>query len=143
MLREKARDYKVLNCIATQTVTGSSVLGDGIDLQGFNSAFFIVNVGANGGTLDGSNRVALRIDDSDDNSTFDEVTDTGKTGGFSVTSSGSFQVIEQDSEANQTYKVAYTGDKRYIRVRCHVLAGTVSLPISATAFLGDGLAPQT
>lgn len=140
-LTEQASAYKIISTIAAQTLTSSDVNGAGIDLQGFGSAFISVNVGANGGTLNGSNKLDLKLEHSDDDSTYTAVTDLGEAGGYTVDNSGIFATIDAGGEAAMTYKTAYTGIKRYIRVVADV-TGTISLPVSVVALLGDGLKPQ-
>lgn len=143
MLTEKARYFKIQNTIAPQTLTDGDVNGSGIDLKGFNDAFFVVSVGANGGTLDGSNNVTFALQDSDDNSTYAAVTESGLAGGFTVNgTTGVFATVDAGADAAQTYKVAYTGNKRYVRLVADV-TGTISLPVGAVSLLGSGIVPQT
>jgi hypothetical protein len=143
MLTEKASLFKTTTAIASQTLTSSDVNGTVIDTQGFNTLFFTVNVGANGGTLDGSNKVDFKLQHGDASNLSDAVavTDTGMSGGFTVDSNGIFATVDTGSEAGQVYKVAYTGIKRYVRLVADV-TGTISLPVGATAQLGDGLVVQ-
>lgn len=141
MVVEKASFYSATPAIAPQTLTSSDVNGSGIDRQGFNSVFFVVNIGANGGTLDGSNNLDLVLQDSDDDSTYTDVTDTGLAGGATIDSAGVFATIDAGGEAAQVYKVAYTGSKQYVRLQADV-TGTISLPVSGVALLGSGVVPQ-
>lgn len=141
MLTEKASHYKVQNAIPAQVLTTSDVNGTGIDIQGFNDVFFVVNVGANGGTLDGSNNVTFVLQDSDDNSTFADVTDSTLAGGYTVDANGVFTTVDAGGEAATAYKVAYTGNKRYVRLQADV-TGTISLPVSASSLLGSGIVKQ-
>ena len=141
-LTEKASAFKVVSAIASQTLTATDVNGSGIDMQGFASLWFSANIGANGGTLDGSNSLVLKLEHSDDGSTYTAVTDIGEAGGYTVdATTGAFATIDASGAAALTYKVGYTGIKRYVRIVADV-TGTISLPVSVVALLGDGLKPQ-
>ena len=141
-LTEQASAFKVVSTIAAQTLTGTDVNGSGVDTQGFGSLWISANIGANGGTLDGSNNLVLKLEHSDDDSTYTAVTDIGEAGGYTVdASTGAFATIDAGGEAASTYKVAYTGIKRYVRIVADV-TGTISLPVSVVALLSDGLKPQ-
>jgi|TARA_A200000159_G_C7075473_1_gene236199 hypothetical protein len=140
-LTERASAFKIVNTLNAQTLTSSDVNGSTVDTKGFNSCFIAVNIGANGGTLNGSNNVTFVLQDSDDDSTWADVTSSALAGGYTVDSSGVFATIDDGAEDEASAKVAYTGNKRYVRVQADV-TGTISLPVSAQALLGDGLKPQ-
>ena len=141
---EKASAFKTEIAVNSQTLTSSDVNGAVIDLQGFNSVFFVVNVGANGGTLDGSNNVTFVLQEGDlsNGSDMADVTSTNLTGGFAIDANGVFATVDAGGEAETAYKVAYTGIKRYVRLQADV-TGTISLPVGATALKGDGFKPQS
>jgi hypothetical protein len=143
MLTEKASLYRASIAITPQTLTSTDVNGAIVDVSGFNDLFFVVNIGANGGTLNGSNKLDLKILHGDvaDLSDGVAITETGLVGGFTIEAGGIFATIDAGGEASATYKVAYTGSKRYVRLVADV-TGTISLPVSATALLGSGLVPQ-
>lgn len=143
MLSEKASLFKAQLGTASVTLTTNDVNGSIVDTQGFNSLWFVVNVGANGGTLNGSNKVDFKLQHGDiaDLSDALAVATIGEAGGYSVDTNGVFATVDAGGEASAVYKVAYTGNKRYLRVVSDV-TGTISLPISITAILGDGLVPQ-
>jgi hypothetical protein len=143
MLSEKASLVKGQLSIGCVTLTSTDVTGVTIDVQGFNSVSFFVNIGANGGTLNGTNRVDFKLQHGDNSNLSDvtAVSNIGEAGGYTVDSAGTFTTIDASGEVSAVYKVAYTGSKRYVRVVADV-TGTISLPVSVTALLGDGLAPQ-
>lgn len=144
MLTERASIYKVQLGTAAVVLTTSDVNGTIIDTLGFNSLFFTVNVGANGGTLNGSNKVDFKLQHGEaaDLSDAVAVATAGEAGGYTVDTNGVFLTVDAGGKASAVYKVAYTGNKRYVRVPSDV-TGTVSLPVAITAFLGDGIAPQS
>lgn len=143
MLSEKASLVKAQLGTGAVTLTTSDVNGTVVDTQGFNSLFFVINVGANGGTLNGSNKVDFKLQhgNASDLSDAVAVATVGESGGTTIDSNGIFATVDAAGEVSTTYKVAYTGSKRYVRVVSDV-TGTISLPVSITALLGDGLAPQ-
>lgn len=143
MLSEKASLVKAQLGTASVTLTTTDVNGSVVDVQGFNSLYFVINVGANGGTLNGSNKVDFKLQHGDVSDLSDAVAvaTVGESGGTTIDSNGLFATVDAGGEASAVYKVAYTGNKRYVRVVSDV-TGTISLPVAITAILGDGLAPQ-
>jgi len=87
-----------------------------VDSQGFSSVTHVVNVGANGITFSSSNKVDIKLEDSDDNSSFSAVTSNTHVVGATVDSNGIFQTIDADGDCNAVYAIGYVGGKRYSRV---------------------------
>jgi hypothetical protein len=116
--------YDLSNKIATgisvkSAVISSNTTGSGVDLDGYNSAVMIVNVGAEGVTLSGSVYFEVAIEHSDDNSTFTACTQANIVDG-TIASSGIFYKIDGSGEGDpdttgKIYRVGYVGGKRYIR----------------------------
>jgi hypothetical protein len=106
--------------------------GTGVDLQGYEGAEVIANVGLSGDTLSGTVKIALELEESDDDSTYTDVADAdmlGETGA----GSGEFALIDDPAEDELTYKVGYIGAKRYIRVVWNITGThTVGTPGSAS-----------
>jgi hypothetical protein len=82
---------------------GGAVLGTGVDLAGAEAALIILNAGA------ATAAAVVKVQESDDNSTFTDVADTdligitGNAAGFTAT-------------ASTVQKISYVGAKRYVRV---------------------------
>jgi len=142
VLTERASSFKIENAIDAVVLTSSDTDGSTIDTQEFNTVFFAVNVGANGGTLDGSNYVEFTLQDSSDGSTWADVDDSTEAGGTTISGTGVWATVDAGGEAESTYKIAYTGTERYVRLQADI-TGTISLPVGAVAVLGDGLCPQS
>ena len=87
-----------------------------IDQQGFSSVTHIVNVGAPGITFSTSNKIDIKLEDSDDNSSFSAVTANTSVTGGTVDSNGIFQTIDANGDCNKVYAIGYVGGKRYSRV---------------------------
>lgn len=105
--------------VAPQSI-GGAVNGTGIDTSVGESALVVLNNGA------ATAAATIKIQESDDNSTFTDVADTDLIG-LTLNSAGVAQT------ASTIVKVSYIGVKRYIRVA--TTAGTAAL-FSAEVILG-------
>ena len=99
--------------------------GTGVDLQGYESAPDLVDVGAEGDTLSSSVFFEVSLEESDDNSTFTDVEQAGIVDG-TIASGGIFLKLDGTTGGDPDttggiFRVGYVGGKRYIRV---VLAKT-------------------
>jgi len=99
--------------------------GTGVDLQGYESATVLVDVGAEGDTLSSSVHFEVSLEESDDNSTFTDVAQAGIVDG-TIAAGGIFLKMDGTAGGNPDtaggiFRVGYVGGKRYIRV---VLAKT-------------------
>lgn len=111
--------------------------GTGIDLQGFESATLIIDMGAEGITLSGSNKIEIELQDSDDNSTFAAVTDSNSVIGATPDSNGKVATFDDNAECPSVAAVGYTGGKRYIRAVAN-FSGThgTGTPIAVSVIKG-------
>ena len=123
---------------AVQTAASN---GTGVDLQGYDSATIIADVGAEGDTLSSSVHFELSLEHSDDNSTFTDVAQADIVDG-TISSGGIWLKLDGTAGGNpdtagDIFRVGYRGGKRYIRV---VLAKTGShsngTPIGAFVMKG-------
>ena len=99
--------------------------GTGVDLQGYEGALVLVDVGAEGDTLSSSVHFEVSLEESDDNSTFTDVAQAGIVDG-TISSGGIFLNLDGTTGGDPdstgcVFRVEYVGGKRYIRV---VLAKT-------------------
>lgn len=99
--------------------------GTGVDLQGYESATVLVDVGAEGDTLSSSVHFEVSLEHSDDNSTFSDVVQADIVDG-TIAASGIFLKLDgttggNPDSAGDVFRVGYVGGKRYLRV---VLAKT-------------------
>jgi len=119
--------------------------GDTVDGQGFESVLHIVEIGAGGITFTTSNKVALELEESDDDSAWTDVTsandvnvNTNSSVGVVTApdSSGMFAEITSAAMDDMSYAIGYRGAKRYSRVVLN-FSGThgTATPISASAIL--------
>lgn len=101
-------------------VRSAAANGTGVDLQGYESATVLVDVGAEGDTLSSSVHFEISLEESDDNSTFTDVAQAGITDG-TISSGGIFLKLDGTTGGDPDttggiFRVGYVGGKRYIRV---------------------------
>lgn len=130
-------DVKYQQILDPATVTADAESST-VDIDGYGSACFLVNVGESGDALSGSVKIELEVEESDDDSTWTDVADAHLTNYVDGTNDGTFGVIDDAAEDDARYICGYTGIKRYIRVIVNV-TGTHSsgTPIAVTAVLGS------
>ncbi len=129
---------------ATATVTGTA-----IDRRGFESLVVSFAVGIGGIAFDATNRIDLRLQHSDDDSTWIDVIaadvneillPTGAQG--SVGATGIVRSIAAAHAAASLTKVGYVGNKRHVRpVFTFSGAHATATPVQAQVSLTDGNAP--
>ena len=107
---------------AVKTAAGN---GTGVDLQGYESATVLVEVGAEGDPLSSSVYFEVSLEHSDDDSTYTDVAQADIIDG-TISSGGIFLKLDGTANGNpdtagEIYRVGYVGGKRYVRV---VLAKT-------------------
>ncbi len=85
--------------------------GTGVDLQGFESATVIIDMGAEGITLSTTNKIEIELEHSDDDSTYTDVAAADVIGA----SSGTIGTFDANGEIPAVSSVGYIGGKRYIR----------------------------
>jgi hypothetical protein len=112
--------------------------GASVDLQGYESCTFVINLGTAGITLSGSNKIEFELEESTDDSTWTDVTASASVIGATPDSSGKIATYDASSEADSAATVAYIGDKRYVRVIAN-FSGThgTATPYSVTAIRGS------
>ena len=110
-----------------------------IDLRGFNSATVVFAVGQSGDTLSGSLCWTLKLQDSDDNSSYSDVTTAG------LVNSAASYVIDDAAKDETAYSFGYIGGKRYLKaVATKTGTHTNGTPIGVLALKGHAsLKPVT
>jgi hypothetical protein len=129
-MREMESCVDLVHAIDAQTVTsgGGAVNSGDIDRQGAEGMLFVYNIGDNGGdTLSGSNHFELKVEHADDDGTGsagayeavaddDVVLDTGLAAVQAPDASGIIIDIDDAAEDQASYKFAYKGDRRFVKV---------------------------
>lgn len=112
--------------VSTATKTSTA-----IDLQGYNGANVVFSIGLSGDTLSGSVYWTLKLQHSDDNSTYTDLA-AGDLNSNSLTS-----VVNSASLDETAYIFGYQGGKRYLKaVSTPTGTHTVGTPISIVAMRG-------
>lgn len=101
------------NVLATQhlnpVVSTTTKTSTAIDLQGYNSAIVLFSIGLSGDTLSGSVYWTLKLQHSDDNSTYTDLA-AGDLNSPSLTS-----VVNSAALDETVYNFGYQGAKRYLK----------------------------
>lgn len=119
MLRNLAQKIKSLMLLAAQSVT-ADINSASADLANFRNFAFLVSAG--NFTFTGVNKIALKLQESDDNSTFTDCDLTAYAG-------GAIKELAAVADANTVHVVEYKGHKKYVRLALDV-SGTVAAPIA-------------
>lgn len=106
MLRDMFTNLSAVTSLAPLVRTADAN-GTGVDLSRHSGATLLATVGAAGVTLSGTDKIEVKVEESDDNSTF-----TAVAAGDLL---GSTVVLDTPAEAGATYLIGYVGNKRYIR----------------------------
>ena len=93
----------------------SDANGTGVDLQGFESATVVIDMGAEGITLSSTNKIEIELEHSDDDATYTDVTSSADVIGATPDSNGVIATFDDPAEAPAISSVGYIGGKRYIR----------------------------
>lgn len=142
-LASRIKTVAVLGPIAATTDQNGS-----FDRAGFESCAVLFITGVGGITFDGTNKIDLVLQHSDDNSTFtavaaaDVVTTLpdGTEGAWA--SGGIVRSLQAAHAAKSVTKVSYIGNKRYIKP-IFDYSGThgTATPVASVAILSDGPIP--
>ena len=107
------------NLIAVQSlapaVRTADANGTGVDLQGFEGAMVIFDIGAEGDTLSGSVKVDVKLEHSDDDSSYSAVVSNNDITDGSIDSNGIWATFDDNAEAPAVVSIGYVGGKRYVR----------------------------
>jgi opacity protein-like surface antigen len=114
-----------------------------IDLQGYNAAEVLLQVGVGGITFDATNKIEFKLTHSDDDSTYTAV-DQDDVLGVTVGDGGIIKSLVAAHAAAAVYRAGYIGGKRYLKLLAD-FSGThgTATPIAATVIRMEGhLNPQ-
>ncbi len=144
--RDLHSNVKVVQHVAAQAITATNTPSNGVDLKGFESAEFLISVGAVTNIANSPQPTwAFKLQDSDDDSTFADVTNSDYVLVGSAaspvaapdSSTGVFLTIDDAAEDAATYRVGYVGPKRYVRVVATAANTPGSTPYAVVAVLGN------
>jgi hypothetical protein len=115
-----------------------------IDLQGYESAEILLDIGVGGITFSGTNKIEFILTHSDDDSTYTAVALADMLGLASIGAGGIIKALTSAHAAAAVYRCGYKGGKRYLKLLAD-FSGThgTGTPIAASVLLGNGFSnPQ-
>lgn len=144
--RDLHSNIKVVQHVAAQAITTTNTPSNGVDLKGFESAEFLIAIGTVTNIANSPQPSwAFKLQDSDDDSDFSDVTDSNVVLVGSAkspvaapnSSTGVFLTVDAAAEDAQTYRVGYVGAKRYVRVVATAANTPGSTPYAVVAVLSN------
>ena len=134
-MRDIASNLKVVQVIGPEALSADNT-PIALDRLGFETLMFTFGVGIGGITFTNTNKVEFVMTHSDDNTTFDPVTDDDVQGVTGITG-GIVKSLKTAHAAADVTKVGYVGDRRYVKLLAD-FGGTHGspTPISVAAVLG-------
>lgn len=129
MLRNYSSKIKVTQVLEPQAITADTASAS-IDCEAFGSAGFLVNVGTF--TFTGTNKIALELLVSDDNSSFVNAAEADLY--VSETAPAS-KILDTAGEGAACHFVEYRGNHRYVKLNLNV-SGTVNVIVGVAALQG-------
>ena len=114
MQTEEKNNFKVVTSIVP-AVRNADTNGTGVDTQGYNSLTLFAVVGDSADTLSGTNKIEIEMEESDDNSSYTDVSNAEVEGYVSATNTGTFGLINAPTGDQTTFVGGYKGGKRYAR----------------------------
>lgn len=121
-MKDTYHDNKAVQAIAP-AVVAANTNGTTVDLNGFDSALFVVNTGA----IDAAGDFGVKLQESD----------TGTSGWTDVAAEDLLGGAPATLAANAAYRIGYIGSKRKRFIRAVVTkAGGTSIALGVVAILG-------
>lgn len=132
-MQDLANNIKLVQSLAPAVRTADAN-GDGVDRQFYEGVTIVVDTGAEGITLSGTNKIEFELEHSDDDSTYSDMSSSDVNG--TLGSGGLFLTLDADGETPQISEIEYIGSKRYVRVVAN-FSGThgTGTPIGASVIL--------
>ena len=135
-MRDLLNNLALIQALDPDTIT-SDTNCTGIDRAGFESVTHIVNVGESGDTLSSSVYWDFVLQESDDDSTYTDVTDNDDVVGATVAAGGIFATIDAAAEDDTVLSIGYVGSKRYSRIQIDATGThTNGTPMAVTGVKG-------
>jgi hypothetical protein len=116
-MRDLVNAIAIANSVPPQTIAGANLTGAGVDLAGFGSATVVLVLGdidELGGSPVGGAKIDLRLQHSDDNAAWADVTEADVIGLSGVTAVVGGVVASTTGDAVPV-DVGYRGERRYLR----------------------------
>lgn len=132
-----ANNIAVEQVLAPQTIQGSALNSGNIDCRGFSAVAVVLAVGNIADTLDGSNRIDVKIEHADDDGTGSPAAYAacGDEDVLNATglASGQFLSIDAAGKESKRHVIGYRGGKRFIKVTATPVSLETGGPIAMLA----------
>ena len=118
IIREEKSNSRFKQLLAPVAIAADKDDIDALDVTGFDTASFMVTVGAhdNNNVPDGNNHLQVKLTHSNDNVNFTACDDHDVlTSLQGMLATGTFASIAAAPDENTAFMAGYTGDKRYVR----------------------------
>lgn len=108
-----------------------------IDLQGFDSAEIVLNIGVGGITFTSTNKIEFKLTHSDNGTDYEAVTVDDVLGVDAVDTGGIIKALKTAHAAAAVYRFGYIGSRRYLKLLAD-FGGThaSATPIAASVIKG-------
>jgi hypothetical protein len=138
-LRELKNSLGVTSLLLPAANLTADTNSSSVDTRGFDSTMVVAHVGNSADVLSGSVFIELELEESDDDSVWNDCADIDvlDVSSETTTNTGTFALIDAPAEDSRPFKAAYIGNKRYVRLVVNVTGThTSGTPISAVAVQG-------
>lgn len=113
-MKDMHNNISVDQAIALDTLDADNV-PVAVDLSGFKSAAILLAIGAGGITFTGTNKIEFKLTHSDDDVTYNNVTDIDMLG-VSGVSAGIIKDLKTAHASPAVYRFGYKGNRRYLKL---------------------------
>lgn len=107
----------ITRAMAALTGNGTNVDFTGVNRGEFGGVHHFVAMGASGDSLSGALKVDYKIQHSDDDVTYTDVTDANHVSGQTLGANGIIKTVDDAAEDQTGFFVDYIGPKPYSRIR--------------------------
>ena len=111
---DKSKDIAVKELISPATLTADNT-PTAVDVSGARDAAIIIGVGVGGITFTASNKIEFVLTHSNDDTTYDNVTDSDVIGVIGVTG-GIIKTLKTAHAAADVTKIGYVGNRKYVKL---------------------------
>ena len=137
-MKDMHSDLSVASAIDAATLTADST-PTAIDLRGYDAAEIVLAIGAGGITFTSSNKIEFKLTQSDDDASYEPVTEGDVLGVDEISTGGVIKALVAAHATANVYRFGYVGGKRYVKLLA-AFSGThgTGTPIAGVVIRGHG-----
>lgn len=137
-MKDMHSDLSVASAIDAATLATDNTPA-AIDLRGFDAAEIVLAIGAGGITFSSSNKIEFKLTHSDDDATYEPVTESDVLGVEAIGTGGVIKALVAAHAQAGVYRFGYVGGKRYVKLLA-AFSGThgTGTPIAGVVIRGLG-----